>query len=186
MTMRPLITAALAAITLTTLSTFAQDSVEDQVAEYLRRFPYQLTYDYTVRFTGGDPRNLNRWIGTGEPALVRAGEDVVPRTNNDTYYKAAALFLEDGPVIIESNAPSVERFNSIQLIDDRVAIEIGATAGRWRCKSLQEQIAVPREREQLEQRIGSRHQHLLEVAEDRAADVKKFHLAQRRNQETVV
>ena len=54
MTMRPLITAALAAITLTTLSTFAQDSVEDQVAEYLRRFPYQLTYDYTVRFTGGD------------------------------------------------------------------------------------------------------------------------------------
>lgn len=121
MTMRPLITAALAAITLTTLSTFAQDSVEDQVAEYLRRFPYQLTYDYTVRFTGGDPRNLNRWIGTGEPALVRAGEDVVPRTNNDTYYKAAALFLEDGPVIIESNAPSVERFNSIQLIDDRNA-----------------------------------------------------------------
>ena len=67
--MRRFITAALAAIMLTTFSTFAQDSLEDQVAEYLRRFPYQLTYDYTVRFTGGDARNFNRWIGTGEPAL---------------------------------------------------------------------------------------------------------------------
>ncbi|HEY7671622.1 MAG TPA: DUF1254 domain-containing protein, partial [Gammaproteobacteria bacterium] len=121
--MRPFRIAALAALTLTTgvFSAFAQDSFEDQVADYLRMFPYQLTYDYTVRFTGGDPRNLNRWIGGGEPALVRAGEDVVPHTNHDTYYKAAALFLEDGPVVIESSAPATDRFNSFQLVDDRNA-----------------------------------------------------------------
>jgi hypothetical protein len=120
--MRLSIAAALAAFALTTgTSTAAQDSFEDQVAEYVRTFPHRLTYDYTVRFTGGDPRNLNRWIGNGEPALVRAGADVVPRTNNDTYYKAAALFLEDGPVVIESSTPAVDRFNSFQLIDDRNA-----------------------------------------------------------------
>jgi hypothetical protein len=119
--MRLFLTAALKALTLltATFSAAAQDSVEDQIAEYLRKFPFQVTYDYSVRFTGGDPRNLNRWIGTGEPALVRAGEDVVPRTNNDTYYKAAALFLGDGPVVIESSVASVDRFNSFQLVDDR-------------------------------------------------------------------
>src|SRR4051812_34492245 len=57
-------------------------SFEAQVAEYLRQFPYQLTYDYTVRFTGGDPKNFNRWVPAGEPALARAGDDVLPRTNN--------------------------------------------------------------------------------------------------------
>jgi hypothetical protein len=120
--MRLFLPAAFAVLSLTTgTSTSAQESFEDQVAEYLRKFPYQLTYEYTVRFTGGDPRNLNRWIGNGEPALVRAGEDVVPRTNNDTYYKAAALFLEDGPVVIESGAPAVDRFNSFQLVDERNA-----------------------------------------------------------------
>lgn len=120
--MRLFLPAAFAVLSLTTgTSTSAQESFEDQVAEYLRKFPYQLTYEYTVRFTGGDPRNLNRWIGNGEPALVRAGEDVVPRTNNDTYYKAAALFLEDGPVVIESDAPAVDRFNSFQLVDERNA-----------------------------------------------------------------
>jgi hypothetical protein len=120
--MRLFLPAAFAALIFTTtLSGAAPDSFEDRVAEYLRTFPYQLTYDYTVRFTGGDPSNLNRWIGNREPALVRAGEDVVPRTNNDTYYKAATLFLADGPVVIESNTPAVDRFNSFQLIDDRNA-----------------------------------------------------------------
>jgi hypothetical protein len=119
--MRLFVTAAVSVLSLAMAAStpFAQGSVEDQIAEYLRKLPYQVTYDYSVRFTGGDPRNLNHWIGTGEPTLVRAGEDIVPRTNNDTYYKAAAIFLEDGPVIIESSAPSVDRFNSFQLVDDR-------------------------------------------------------------------
>ena len=97
------------------------DSFGEEVTEYLRSFPYQLTYDLTVRFTGGDPAKLNTWAGRSEPALVRAGEDIVPRTNNDTYYKSAALFLEDGAVVLESSAPAEDRFNSFQLVDDRNA-----------------------------------------------------------------
>jgi hypothetical protein len=94
-------------------------SFERQVAEYVRKYPYQLTYDYTVRYTGGDPAMLNTWVPGGEPRLVKAGEDILPRTNNDTYYKGAALFLENGPVVLESNASTQDRFNSFQLIDDR-------------------------------------------------------------------
>jgi hypothetical protein len=97
------------------------DSFEAQVAEYIRRFPYQRTYDYTVRFTSGDPKNFNRWVPGGEPALVRAGDDVLPRTNNDTYYKGASLMLLSGPVVLESSAPTKDRFNSFQLVDDRNA-----------------------------------------------------------------
>ena len=102
-------------------STFAADSFEDQVTEYLRGYPYQVTYDYAVRFTGGDPSNFHRWLPAGEPALVRAGDDILPRTNNDTYYKIAVLDLESGPVVLESRAPSRNRFNSFQLVDERNA-----------------------------------------------------------------
>ena len=116
---------SLLSLTLVTcaFSAFAQERVffERQVAEYIRRFPYQVTYDYTVRYTGGDPKNLNRWVPGGDPALVRAGTDVVPRTNNDTYNKGAALYLKDGPLVLESSAPTRDRFNSFQLIDERNA-----------------------------------------------------------------
>src|SRR5262245_36396879 len=84
----------------------APGTFEEQVSEYIRRFPYQVTYDFTLRYTRGDPQNLNRWVTGGEPALVRAGDDILPRTNNDTYYKGAALFLENGPVTLESGAPA--------------------------------------------------------------------------------
>jgi hypothetical protein len=94
-------------------------SFEEQVAAYLVQFPYQLTYDYMVRFTGGDPAKLNTWVPGGEPALVKAGGDILPRTNNDTYYKGATLFLDNGPIVLGSNAPSADRFASFQLIDDR-------------------------------------------------------------------
>jgi hypothetical protein len=96
-------------------------SFEQQVTDYLRRFPYQTTYDYAVRYTGGNPSNLNRWMASDDPALVRAGDDIIPRTNNDTFYKGAALFLRDGPVVLEASAPDMRRFNSFQLIDDRNA-----------------------------------------------------------------
>ena len=96
-----------------------RDAFERQVAEYLRKFPYQATYDNTVRFTGGDPAKLNAWAVGAKPALVRAGQDVLPRTNNDTFIKGAALFLENGPVVLESRASSRARFSSIQLVDDR-------------------------------------------------------------------
>jgi hypothetical protein len=138
--MKPFVATSLLSVTLVTctFAAFAQqreaaaqgatpgtaqgpDSFEAQVAEYIRRFPYQQTYDYTVRFTGGDPKNFNRWVPGGEPALVRAGNDVLPRTNNDTYYKGASLMLRNGPVVLESSAPTRDRFNSFQLIDDRNA-----------------------------------------------------------------
>lgn len=32
---------------------------EEQVEEYIRLFPYQDTYNYAKRYTGGDPSKLN-------------------------------------------------------------------------------------------------------------------------------
>ena len=116
--MRRLATVALSLVAVVRGSA-ADDSFEDQVQAYLRLFPRQTTYNYMLRFTGGDPQNLNTWLPKGEPALVRAGNDVLPRTNNDTYYKAAVLSLENGPVVLEANAPTMNRFNSFQLDDDR-------------------------------------------------------------------
>lgn len=99
-----------------------QDSgaFESQVAEYITKFPYQETYDYVVLYTGGgEPAKLNTWLWGAEPELAKAGEDRVVRMNNDTYYNSAVLFLEDGPVVISSNASSEDRFNAFQLQDDR-------------------------------------------------------------------
>ena len=98
---------------------FAQgDGFEERVAEYLRLFPYQDTYDYSVRYTGGDPSRFNAWV-MGEPALIKAGEDKVVRTNNDTFYEGAFVSLAEGPVILRSKNPSTTRFVSFQLMDDR-------------------------------------------------------------------
>jgi len=72
-------------------------------------------------YTEGDPTRLNTWVFGAEPALVKAGEDKVVRMNNDTFYKIAFLALEDGPVVLSSNAPAEDRFNSFQLMDDRNA-----------------------------------------------------------------
>jgi len=97
------------------------DSFENQVAEYIRKFPYQDTFDYAMLYTGGDPAKLNAWVMGSEPALVKAGEDVVVRQNNDTYYTGAFLELENGPVVLGSSAPAEDRFSSFQLMDDRNA-----------------------------------------------------------------
>jgi hypothetical protein len=94
---------------------------EQQVAEYLEKYPRQKTYDYALRYSGGDPTKLNRWALPGEPTLVRAGADIVPRTNNDTYYQAANIWLGHGPVVLISTAARRDRFFSFQLQDDRNA-----------------------------------------------------------------
>ena len=101
----------------------AQESglFESQVDEYIQKFPYQDTYNYAVRYTDSDPAKLNSWVLGVEPALVKAGEDSVVRMNNDTYYKMAFLALDNGPVVLGSSAPSEERFNSFQLMDERNA-----------------------------------------------------------------
>jgi hypothetical protein len=89
------------------------------VNEYIKKFPYQDTHKYAVLYTGGDPAKLNTWLYAPEPELVKAGEDGVVRMNNDTFYNAAVLYFKDEPVVIKSSAPSEDRFNALQLVDDK-------------------------------------------------------------------
>ncbi len=94
--------------------------LNEQVDQYIRDFPYQDTYKYAVAYTDGDPANLNKWVMGSDPVLVKAGEDKVVRSNNDTFYKAALVVLDQGPVTLRSDAPSDDRFSSFQLMDDRI------------------------------------------------------------------
>ncbi|MFV1968098.1 MAG: DUF1254 domain-containing protein [Pirellulaceae bacterium] len=91
---------------------------EKSVAEYIKGFPYQDTYNYAMNYTGSDPAKFNTWVLGAEPALVKAGEDKVVRMNNDTYYKMAFFLLDQGPVTLGSVNLSKERFSSFQLMDD--------------------------------------------------------------------
>ena len=100
------------------ISSTQADELEKAVEDYIQKFPYQDTYNYAVKYTGGNPARFNTWVLGAEPALVKAGEDKVVRMNNDTYYKMAFLLLDQGPVILESANPSRKRFSSFQLIDD--------------------------------------------------------------------
>jgi hypothetical protein len=96
------------------------DDFDIRVQEYLRLFPYQETFRYAMLQTGGDPTKLNTWV-MAVPRLLKAGEDAVVRSNNDTLYKMAWLDLSAGPVVLGCESPSQERFTSIQLQDDRNA-----------------------------------------------------------------
>src|SRR5210317_1489622 len=96
------------------------DDFEKQVEDYIQKFPYQETYEYAMLFTGGDPGKLNQW-GQASRELLKAGEDTIVRSNNDTLYKTAFIYLGDGPVVLRSDSPSKERFSSFQLQDDRNA-----------------------------------------------------------------
>ncbi len=98
----------------------SNDDFEQQVEDYIQKFPYQNTYDYAMLFTGGDPGKLNKW-GQASRELLKAGEDTIVRSNNDTLYKTAFIYLGDGPVVLRSDSPSQERFSSFQLQDDRNA-----------------------------------------------------------------
>ena len=98
----------------------AQDDFEKQVEDYIQKFPYQNTYGYAMQLTGGDPGKLNQW-GQASRELLKAGEDTIVRSNNDTLYKTAFIYLGDGPVVLRSDSPSKERFSSFQLQDDRNA-----------------------------------------------------------------
>jgi hypothetical protein len=101
-----------------TPGTQQSDSFENQVVEYIQNFAYQETYKYSLAYTGGDPEKFNVWVPGGEPVLVKAGDDIVVRSNNDTYYIGAFLYLGDGPAVVEVNAPTKDRFYSFQLMDD--------------------------------------------------------------------
>jgi len=94
-------------------------ALEEQVADYIQKYPYQETFRMAMNYTKGDPAKFNTWAMGAEPALVKAGEDLVVRMNNDTYYKLGFAVLTNGPVILSSKNPSNDRFNSFQLMDDR-------------------------------------------------------------------
>jgi len=98
----------------------SKDDFEKQVEAYIQKFPYQETYRYAMLHTGGDPAKLNTWI-VALRVLLKAGEDKVVRSNNDTLYKQAWIYLGEGPVILSSTSPSKKRFTSFQLQDDRNA-----------------------------------------------------------------
>jgi hypothetical protein len=98
----------------------SQDLFEEQVQEYLRLFPYQETYRYLMLYMRGNPGKLNTWVMASRD-LIKAGEDKVVRTNNDTLYKMAWVYLGEGPVLLQSTAPSNKRFSSFELQDKRNA-----------------------------------------------------------------
>ena len=43
---------------------------EAQVEDYIRRFPYQETFEHVTKYTNGDPAKLNTWVIGDKPSLV--------------------------------------------------------------------------------------------------------------------
>jgi hypothetical protein len=115
--MRNLVT-AIFFMTLCLATASAGAGQSDAVTEYLKRVPYQETFDYMMKYTDGDPAKLNHWVAGQEPVIPKAGEDVVVRMNNDTFYKQAFADLSEGPVVLTSKASDPDRFSSFQLMDD--------------------------------------------------------------------
>ncbi len=95
------------------------EPLDAKVADYIKKFPYQDTFDYMMRYTDGDPSKLNVWVLGTKPELVKAGDDKIVRMNNDTFYKMAFISLENGPVRLQSDKFDDNRFSSFQIMDDR-------------------------------------------------------------------
>ena len=91
---------------------------DQQVEEYIKKFPYQDTYEYMVTYTGSDPARLNNPI-EAKAELLKAGEDIVVRSNNDTYYTGGFIYLAEGPVKLSSAYHDPNRFYSFQLMDEK-------------------------------------------------------------------
>jgi hypothetical protein len=97
----------------------SEATFEEQMNEYLQKFPYQDTYNYLLKYTGGDATQLNKIFLDSKPELVKAGEDRVVRMNNDTYYTGGFVYLVEGPVTLSASFYDENRFYSFQLMDDR-------------------------------------------------------------------
>jgi hypothetical protein len=98
--------------------TKSEQSFDDKVEDYIKKFPYQDTYNYMIKYTGGNPAMLNKPT-PGEPQLTKAGEDKIVRMNNDTYYTGGFIYLKEGPVKLSASYPDSTRFYSFQLNDER-------------------------------------------------------------------
>jgi hypothetical protein len=93
---------------------------EQQLEDYFEKYNYQETYKYLLAYTaGGDPQYVNIITPGAEAVLVKAGNDKVVRTNNDTYYGGGVVHLSEGPVKLISSESDESRFYSFQLMDDR-------------------------------------------------------------------
>ncbi len=93
-------------------------SFDQKVEDYIKKFPYQDTYNYMLKYTGGDPSKLNKPT-PGESKLTKAGEDKIVRMNNDTYYTGGFIYLSEGPVKLSAIYSDTTRFYSFQLVDER-------------------------------------------------------------------
>lgn len=91
---------------------------DQQIEGYIKKFPYQDTYDYSVKYTGGDPSHFNVLTTLNKPVLVKAGDDKIVRMNNDTYYSGGWLYLSEGPVKLSTDFIDTTRFYSFQLVSD--------------------------------------------------------------------
>jgi len=93
---------------------------EQQVEDYFQKFPYQDTYEYVLKYTGGgNVELLNKLFPNSEAVLEKAGSDRVVRMNNDTYYSGGTVYLSEGPVKLSASEYDENRFYSFQLMDDR-------------------------------------------------------------------
>ncbi len=98
----------------------AELTFEQQVEDYFKKFPYQDTYEYVLKYTGGgNAALLNKLFPNSEAVLEKAGSDRVVRMNNDTYYSGGTVYLSEGPVKLSASEYDEDRFYSFQLMDDR-------------------------------------------------------------------
>jgi hypothetical protein len=69
-----------------TPTTQESDSFENQVAEYIQKFPYQDTFNYVMRYTGGDPKNFGssaKFVGRNDALEVRKNLKAHPDPNSE-------------------------------------------------------------------------------------------------------
>ena|SRR5262245_548842 len=88
------------------------------IEAFLADYPLQKTNDYLLERTKGDPAHVNVWFFESGH-LVKAGEDKVVRTNNDTFYKGGYADNRVGPVIVRIENPKKDRFVSLMVQDQR-------------------------------------------------------------------
>jgi len=56
----------------------SETTFETQLEDYFKKFPYQETYNYILKYTGGgDAKQLNKIIVGSKPVLEKAGSDKV-------------------------------------------------------------------------------------------------------------
>jgi len=93
---------------------------KQQLEDYFQKFPYQDSYNYVLKYTGGgNAALLNKLFPNTKPVLENAGSDRVVRMNNDTYYTGGVIYLSEGPVKLSASEKDENRFYSFQLMDDR-------------------------------------------------------------------